>query len=57
MATNNEDFEDDNEQNEQELEQTDDQDKRKRYFSKECKFWLARFTCVCESSIFIYKLI
>ena len=39
MATNNEDFEDDNEQNEQELEQTDDQDKRKRYFSKECKFW------------------
>lgn len=36
MAANNEDFEDDGEQNEQELEQTDE-DKRKRYFSKECK--------------------
>lgn len=37
MAANNEDFEDDVEQNEQELEQIDE-DKRKRYFSKERKF-------------------
>lgn len=42
MATNNDDFkdfEDDAEQNEQELDQTDE-DKRKRYFSKECKLKL-----------------
>lgn len=37
MAANNEDFEDDVEQNEQELEQNDE-DKRKRYFSKERMF-------------------
>jgi len=42
MATNNEDYEDD-EQNEQELEQNDDQDKRKRYFSKELRCMMYGF--------------
>ena len=41
MAANNEDFEDDVEQNEQDLDQTiEGEDKRKRFFSKECKLFL-----------------